>query len=232
MKKDGQNFNADKICLIYEYNNNSPLFVRVADILLQEINVNEAISIVEKGLKLHPDYPSAYLVYAKALAIKGDYSKAKEMVNKGSELIDSKYTLDYYLNEIEKISIEHSKYSATVGENFVPDKFYENTEITAQTQLQDGSRDLDLEKLADAVNNAKMPKIDNKLPINLDETEATIDENIIVSETLAGIYLSQKNYEEALSMYKQLLATIPEKADIFREKISEIEKIQRDKKEQ
>ena len=47
----------------------------------------------------------------------------------------------------------------------------------------------------------------------------------LITETLAGIYFQQKNYEKALSAYKKLSLKYPEKSIYFATRIEEIEKI-------
>ena len=45
----------------------------------------------------------------------------------------------------------------------------------------------------------------------------------IASETLAGIYSSQKKYDEAISVYKELIQIHPDKEDYYIQKIVDIE---------
>ncbi len=52
--------------LIYERDNNSPLFLRIADSYLQSNNPEIAISILEDGLKNFPDHPLAFILMGKA----------------------------------------------------------------------------------------------------------------------------------------------------------------------
>ena len=47
----------------------------------------------------------------------------------------------------------------------------------------------------------------------------------LMTETLAGIYFQQKNYEKALSAYKKLSLKYPEKSIYFATRIEEIEKL-------
>lgn len=84
----------------------------------------------------------------------------------------------------------------------------------------------ELDDLIKELRNAKMPPIE----INLESDEAKVEklkedlfENpSIASETLGGIYLAQKNYQEALVVYEKLLETKPDKAGVYKKKISEI----------
>ena len=50
-----------KVSLIYEYNNKSPLFARVAVNEIEKNNIDEAIRILTDGLNNHPDFSVALL---------------------------------------------------------------------------------------------------------------------------------------------------------------------------
>jgi len=46
----------DKYKLIYQFNNNSPLFVRIAQNHIDNLEFEEAIKILDHGLKNYPGY--------------------------------------------------------------------------------------------------------------------------------------------------------------------------------
>ncbi|HSM48128.1 MAG TPA: hypothetical protein VK872_09970 [Draconibacterium sp.] len=60
----------------------------------------------------------------------------------------------------------------------------------------------------------------------IDIAEKSITENDeLITDTLAGIYLQQKNYDKALKAYKKLSLKYPEKSIYFAARIEEIEKL-------
>ena len=112
-----------KVSLIYEYNNKSPLFARVAENEIEKNNVDEAIKILTDGLNTYPDFSVAYFLLSKAHTIKGNYGQALKFVKKGSELIHSPKTFDYYLREIDAIKKQRqlfnvSRWAESSNENF------------------------------------------------------------------------------------------------------------------
>ena len=76
-----------KISLIYEYNNKSPLFARLAGIEIEKNNLDSAIDILAEGLKNYPEFSVAYFLLGKIHTLKGNYSQALSFIKKGSELI-------------------------------------------------------------------------------------------------------------------------------------------------
>ncbi len=206
----------DKIALIYEFNNNSSLFARVAEIELGKNNLDKSIEILEKGLQIYPNYPTAYFIYGKVLAIKGDFEKAKKIIKDGGKLLYSDEALNYYQNYIEKLQLKENQHYEVRRKAFQPGNLSVSNGINLGKSQKD---DLDeLSTLAEELNEAKMPDIiDESIP--LQNIKVDSDNEQIFSETLAGIYLAQDNLYEALSIYEKLIELKPEKEELFRKKI-------------
>ena len=75
---------------------------------------------------------------------------------------------------------------------------------------------------------SKSPKINPAVPgnkANLAE-ERLVSPEALMTETLARVYLEQKNYKKAIQAYKILILKNPEKSGFFADQIRAIEKIQ------
>ncbi len=72
--------------------------------------------------------------------------------------------------------------------------------------------------------NPKIKPLKNSNRINLAEEQNTPES--LMTETLARVYLEQKNYKKAIQAYKILILKNPEKSGSFADQIRAIEKIQ------
>ena len=63
-------------------------------------------------------------------------------------------------------------------------------------------------------------------PIENLAEKAIVESETLMTETLARIYLEQKNYEKALQSYKILSLKYPEKSSLFADQIKAIKKLQ------
>lgn len=174
-----------------------------------------ATEILENGLKLYPDYPTAYIIYGLAKAYAGDEYRAKEAIEKAADLISSQTIYDFYIKKIDSILEERNSLSDT-KRPLIKGGSAINNQINNAFSLEDN-----LDKLAEQLSNAKI-----KVKIDENAAESNVPEysgKRIVSETLAGIYTAQKNYEKAIDVYKELISIHPEKEHFYTQKIVELE---------
>ncbi len=231
-KSPSEIFN-EKVSLIYEYNKTSPLFVRAANTEIENNNVDKAIEILQSGIKNYPQYSAAYLLLGKSLALVGNYSQAIKTIKTGCDLIHSKKTYDYYVNEIESIRKQRSLFESSgrraffVEENEAADTqqdlFEEKSEVKT---FQENTIPVDerLGQIAKEIASAKISEAASNYEINNLKLEDFPEANMIVSETLAKIYLAQGELKEAIDVYKKLIKKNPEKIETYLKKIDDLNK--------
>jgi tetratricopeptide (TPR) repeat protein len=222
MEKGSSN---DKIKLIYRFNDSSPLFARVAEEELDNNNPENAAEILSEGIAKHPDYATAYFLYGKTLAKLGHIDKAEEMINKGSGLVDSEETVNYYRKEIEKIKAKEQLNFNSRRVSFFEEEFEEK--IKKESDERNDQNNTELDELAQKLEGAKIDfdtDIENDSELEEFSNDDPEDEKI-VSETLGEIYLSQGKHQEALKIFKKLMEKEPKKRETFQNKIDYIEKL-------
>lgn len=122
MNKSSTDILNEKVDLIYEYDDRSPLFVRVANFEIEKNNLDSAVEILNKGLELYPNYATAYMVLGKAFLLKGDYENSNECFKTGSDLLHSARSYNYYLNDLETIKKQRSPFQNLKIQDFVKTK--------------------------------------------------------------------------------------------------------------
>jgi tetratricopeptide (TPR) repeat protein len=222
-----------KVRLIYEYNRNSPLFVKMANSQIEENNIDEAVEILRAGLKTYPEHPVAYLLLGKAFALMGNYGEALQLFKKGSDIIQSDDTYDFYLKELESIKKQRSLFETSSRSSFFnqsksvnrpeseTDLFKPKDDVKSVKELTT-SIDERLSQLAKEISKAKLSTTLNGTAVNTNFTNILSKDNLIVSETLAKIYVAQNEYDEAIKVYEKLIKKEPERYEHYTGKIKEI----------
>ncbi|HSP89120.1 MAG TPA: tetratricopeptide repeat protein, partial [Ignavibacteriaceae bacterium] len=207
----------NKIRLIYEYNRKSPLFARIANWELENNNSETAIEIIENGLRENPEFPTPYFILGKAYSKTGDYNKALKCFKKGSELIHSKETYQFYLRELE--SLKNLKTPSDFYTSQVPEVKKEKINEGTSSNFEDN-----LDELAEKISKAKIAVIKEEKSSSQyvsEESASGGESSMIVSETLAKIYIAQGEIKEAITVYEKLKKKEPSRENYFSQKISE-----------
>ena len=210
MNQSSKDFVTNKISLIYEFNHGSPLFARVAALEVDRGNFLEAIRILEDGILLHPTYPTAYFILSIANAYAGKEDEALARAKHGSDLLESHESFDSYRDKISKIVSERNSLTDSKRRAFLGGQ----KQSGKQEEFEDK-----LDVLAEKLSRAKISAKADPESTTLNRQEFT---GKIVSETMAEIFLSQKNYNDAIAMYNELMIVRPYKMDLYESKIEEI----------
>ena len=107
------------------------------------------------------------------------------------------------------------------------------SKVEAQSEKQNQEQKLEsaIEKKFDLIDkfiasNPKIAPIKNVLPsINLPQNKL-VQNDSLMTETLARIYLEQKNYEKAIQSYRILILKYPEKSGFFADQIKAVKQLQ------
>jgi tetratricopeptide (TPR) repeat protein len=220
-KSPAEIFN-EKVSLIFEYDKSSPLFVRQANTEIDNNNLDRAIEILTEGIKLYPDYPTAYILYFKTLSLAGEYGKALQQIKTAGDLLHSRRTYEYYLKEIENMKKRSSLFASSKGSTFIPtinyfekdeqpSLFQQEPELEMEENFEETNIDERLEDLAGEISSARLNEI-----TDVDVTHSLVGDDSdsgskIVSETLAKIYAAQGEYKEAIRVFERLIDKNPSK---------------------
>lgn len=156
----------DKVSLIYEYDKSSPLFVRKANTEILKNNIDDAIDVLMKGIENYPDYPTAYFILGKAYALKNQFKDAEDSYKKGSDLIYSKSTFDFYMDEIENLKSERLVFNPERGnaflktENNIKEKEKEEPSLNINENVEIDNSDDVQETIEDLVKDAEDVEIE------------------------------------------------------------------------
>ena len=220
---------SDKVNFIYQQNNSSALFVRAASYQLDNNNISAAIEMLNKGLKVYPDHPVAYLLMGKAYILLGNYNLAEEFIRKGSSLIQCRETYEYYLGEVSRTRDQRSLFNIT-RDKLIPkppgtdDSSRQNAALSKLPQENPAeiAKRIDdrFERLVSTLSKAKA--LDKTLPEESGTDKSKPSNLFLVSETLAKIYHEQGKLNEAILVYEKLMERDKGKSDFYSQKIAEI----------
>ncbi len=208
--------------LIYERDNNSPLFLRLANFYLSSNEPQNAISILENGLKSFPDHPLAFILMGKAHVMINELEMAEFFFKKSSELLNTNQTFTYYKKEYNLPEKHLSPFNSLRGSIFINSS--EVDILKTEDEINDTTKPVEdrLSQIADELMNKRLEQTDNFLSPEADQQAYSPDKSKLATETFANIYLSQGQKNEAIKIYELLVNRNPEKKEYYLEKIREI----------
>lgn len=202
----------DKFALVYEFNRDSPLITYKATKELEAQNYSKALDLLSSAVEKYPDHATTYFIYSLALAHDKQYEKAMENILLGHNILKNTDTKKYYESMVEKIKREAAGISINFDEtvnDILDESFLEPEEFNTLKDLELLDEDL----------------LDEEPPV-----EQHFEQNSIVTETLAEIYASQGNFEEAIEIFEKLKEIKPELTEKFDNRITELNVLIENKK--
>ena len=228
MGKTAKNIFDEKVSLIYEYNKKSPLFVRKANAEIFANNLDKAVEILQEGLPLYPDYPTAHIVLAKALTMLGKYDDALYSYKIGCGLINSETSYEFFSKEValskkQRLAFGKIPRQPLTFENDFHDEAKSLSDINTSGNQQEDTFEDRLGEIAEKISSIKRQPPPESIKKEKEVGNDSSSEIKLASETLAKIYVAQGEFKEAINMYHNLIMKDPSKQEYFLGKISELQ---------
>ena len=194
--------------------------------LIKDVHLNE----IEKTLINYPYFQFANLCLSLVLYKKNSIRYSRQLKKTAILSLKRKVLFKYintdYLNSIKQKSSNHSLLNSTSNIN----NLKHNEEHSFSQWL----------------NVVKIKKIDRKSPTSTDQTEekknsqkkffnasnsaknSLIENDKLITPTLAKVYMQQEHYDKAISAYEKLILKIPKKSSFFANQIKLIKKLKKE----
>ena len=183
-----------------------------------------------------PYFQPSRAIYLKSLAENEDIKFKKYLKSTAVYTRDRKILFDFIQNiqnQNDKVFFNKNEITSAIVENSISDSL----EISEQNTFVDWLKISNLkpidrtkeEKTVD-IFISKKPKINIKADKTQTENDTNDDlsnQSGFMTETLAKLYLNQKNYEKAIQSYKILILKFPEKNSYFADQIKKIKKLKK-----
>ena len=203
----------------------SPVFARLAERLLRNGEITRAISLCERGLIHFPDYSTAHLIQARCLAALNDHQAALRSLDR----VIRAYPGNVILREMEadwKGPAGTGPVSpSTTGEAIAPIVEESGPPDDTPAPPVPGAPGITPSVIPAGIV-GQMPAETGRTPFSPGNDKSLtgfIVENKIVSRTLAEIYASQGAIGEAVATYRLLVAGVPDKREMYEERLKELE---------
>ena len=126
-----------------------------------------------------------------------------------------------------RVADRRKLYFTLYGEKYIPQVPVNNTdpEIEQLSREYQPAYQVVAELLVEENLTDLAKSIGRKTPVPDKQKDKTESSGIFVTETLAGIYVKQKLYKEAIDAFEKLVLKFPEKSSYFADRIEEIKKL-------
>ena len=194
------------------------------------------LNFLEEITDEFPYFQPNRAIYLKSLAENKDIKFKKYLKSTAVYTRDRKILFDFIKNiqnQNDKVFFNKNEITSALVENKISDSI----KISEQNSFIDwlnlsNLKPIDRTKEAHAADKfiSKKPKIrteTNETQIDNDENYDLANQVGFMTETLAKLYLNQKNYEKAIQSYKILILKFPEKNSYFADQIKKIKKLKK-----
>ena len=188
----------------------------------------EQLSYLRSIIDNYPYIQSSRAIYLKGLKKSGSFKFDKELKITAAHTTHRNVLFDY-INDIDSSTIDNKNEKETHKTSTNKKSFSEWLSLSNVSPIDRSNETVS--KITDSamINDfiEKNPKIgSSKSSLDIKNDNLIFNEQeTLMTETLAEIYLSQNNFDKAIQSYKILSLKYPEKSGFFADQINKIKKI-------
>jgi tetratricopeptide (TPR) repeat protein len=205
----------------------SPWFARIASDLLDSGDIKEALRMCMEGARLFPRYTTGRLVLGKCYEALGSNVEAMLEYKRVLEVFPDNALVLELLKRAEQRELQGFDAFAAEWQARLQgrkDRLTFEDYVGAQNPGTDQSMEQIIEQLEGAPRRIPVP---DAPPAPETPREAPAPPARFVTATLAEIYASQGEYDEAIEAYRTLAAQRPGSAERYQKRLAELEELKR-----
>jgi hypothetical protein len=205
-------------------------------ILQQPKNLSEnELSFLKEINSEFPYFQTSKAIYLKSLAENEDIKFNKFLSLTAAYTRDRKILFDFIKNsqnQNDKVYFNKNEIKSILVDNKSNEKLIKGENSFVDWLMISNLKPIDRTIENDTIDKfiSKKPKIRveaNQKELIDDRSDEIINQDGYMTETLAKLYLNQKNYEKAIQSYKILILKFPEKNSYFADQIKKIKKLKK-----
>jgi hypothetical protein len=188
----------------------------------------EQLSYLRSIIDNYPYIQSSRAIYLKGLKKSGSFKFDKELKITAAHTTHRNVLFDY-INDIDSSKIDNKNEKKTHKTSTNKKSFSEWLSLSNVSPIDRSNETVSKSTDSAMINDfiEKNPKIrSSKTSLDIKNDNLIFNEQeTLMTETLAEIYLSQNNFDKAIQSYKILSLKYPEKSGFFADQINKIKKI-------
>ena len=188
----------------------------------------EQLSYLRSIIDNYPYIQSSRAIYLKGLKKSGSFKFDKELKITAAHTTHRNVLFDY-INDIDSSTIDNKNEKETHKTSTNKKSFSEWLSLSNVSPIDRSNETVSKSTDSAMINDfiEKNPKIgSSKSSLDIKNDNLIFNEQeTLMTETLAEIYLSQNNFDKAIQSYKILSLKYPEKSGFFADQINKIKKI-------
>ena len=205
-------------------------------ILQQPKNLSEnELSFLKEINSEFPYFQTSKAIYLKSLAENEDIKFNKFLSLTAAYTRDRKILFDFIKNsqnQNDKVYFNKNEIKSILVDNKSNEKLIKGENSFVDWLMISNLKPIDRTIENDTIDKfiSKKPKIRveaNQKELIDDRSDEIINQDGYMTETLAKLYLNQKNYEKAIQSYKILILKFPEKNSYFADQIKKIKNLKK-----